>query len=94
MDDGLKAIPDKKELYIARARLADSQKQFDQGEKYLLDIEKLQQKDIDIQAELVRHYIMAKQFDKAEQALRKQMQLEPDKEKHVVTLARFFSRLK
>ncbi len=65
-------------------------KQFDQGEKYLLEIEKLQPQNIEIQADLVRHYIVANQPDKAEQAIRKQIQLEPDKEKYVVNLARLF----
>ena len=93
MDEGIKAIPDNKELFVFRAKLADSQKQFNEAEKYLKEAEKLDPKSIAIKEELIRHYVFARQFEQAEQVLRQQVQLEPDNEKYVIALARFFAGL-
>jgi len=42
---------------------------------------------------LARHFIRARQFDRAEEALRQQLQMEPNNEKYAVTLARFYLSL-
>jgi tetratricopeptide (TPR) repeat protein len=69
--------------------LADTQKHFEVGESFLLKAIHLEPKNIGLYNQLVRHYMMAGQPDKAEAALRQLISLEPENEKPVILLARF-----
>ncbi len=62
---------------------------FDVGEAFLLKAVELEPKNIYLYTQLVRHYAMAGQRDKAEAALRHTISLAPDSEKPVNMLARF-----
>ena len=89
MEQGIKANPKALNLYVARAGLADNQKQFEVGESFLLKAIDLEPKNTGLYNQLVRHYAAAGQQDKAEAALRQSVSLEPDSEKPVIMLARF-----
>jgi tetratricopeptide (TPR) repeat protein len=88
-DKAIKALPDKMEPYLARARLADGQRKFTEGEKFLKEAEKLWPKNAIIQTELANHYRFVFQFDQAEQHLRQAYGLETENESRVVDLANF-----
>ena len=66
LEQGIQANPKAPNLYVARAGLADNQKQFEVGESFLLKVIELEPKNTGLYNQLVRHYIAARQQDKAE----------------------------
>jgi tetratricopeptide (TPR) repeat protein len=91
LEEGIKANPKATTLYVARARLAEQQKQLDQAEVFLKKAEEITPEEPGLQDALARLYIMKNQWDKAEEALRRRMALEPDKEEPAAALARFYA---
>jgi len=91
LEEGIKHNPQALDLYITRARLAESQKDFRKAEDFLNQALMFAPEDEKLQDEFIRLYGLTSQWSKVEQNLRQRLAKDPAKEGNAIKLAQFLT---